>query len=94
MRCEETDKRIAVVRMIKIRYDSGVRFEIIWGTGDMKKRFLRGLMLIAVLLCCLTIGAYSLADAGNFSGGSDWGGGGSDWGGGSSSWTTNCRSCC
>ena len=50
----------------------------------MKKRFLRGLILIAVLLCCLTIGAYSLADAGNFSGGSDWGGGGSDWGGGSS----------
>lgn len=53
----------------------------------MKKRVRHGLILIAVLLCCLTLGAYSLADAGNFSGGSDWGGGGSDWGG-SSSWDT------
>jgi len=52
----------------------------------MKKRIRHGLILIAVLLCCLTLGAYSLADAGNFSGGSDWGGGGSSWGGGSSSW--------
>lgn len=49
----------------------------------MNKLVRRGLFLLAVLLCCLTIGAYSLADAGNFSGGSDWGGGGSSWGGGS-----------
>jgi len=55
----------------------------------MKKRFRRTLILTAVLICCLLLGAYSLADAGNFSGGSDWGGGGSDWGSsdwGSSSW--------
>ncbi len=56
----------------------------------MNKRSVRWLILLAVLLCCLTLGAYSLADAGNFSGGSDWGGGGSSWGGssdwGSSSW--------
>ena len=57
----------------------------------MKKRVRLGLILIAVLLCCMTLGAYSLADAGNFSGGSDWGGGGSswgssDWGSSSSSW--------
>ena len=51
----------------------------------MKRRVRHGLILLAVLLCCLTLGAYSLADAGNFSGGSDWGGGGSSWGG-SSSW--------
>ena len=52
----------------------------------MKKRVRLGLFLLAALLCCLTLGAYSLADAGNFSGGSDWGGGGgSDWGS-SSSW--------
>lgn len=49
----------------------------------MKKRVRLGVLLLAVLLCCLTLGAYSLADAGNFSGGSDWGGGGSSWGGGS-----------
>jgi len=56
----------------------------------MKNRFRRGLILIAVLLFCLTIAAYSLADAGSFSGGSDWGGGGSSWGGssGSSGWDT------
>ena len=56
----------------------------------MKKRVRLGLILMAVLLCSLTLGAYSLADAGNFSGGSDWGGGGSSWGssdwGSSSSW--------
>ena len=57
----------------------------------MKKRVRLGLILLAALLCCLTLGAYSLADAGNFSGGSDWGGGGSswgssDWGSSSSSW--------
>ena len=57
----------------------------------MKKRVQLGLILLAALLCCLTLGAYSLADAGNFSGGSDWGGGGSswgssDWGSSSSSW--------
>ncbi|NLI54569.1 MAG: transport protein [Clostridiales bacterium] len=54
----------------------------------MKKQFRRTLLLIVVLLCCLTLGAYSLADAGNFSGGSDWGGGGgsSDWGSSGSSW--------
>ena len=52
----------------------------------MKIRFRQTIFLIAVLLCCLTLGAYSLADAGNFSGGSDWGGGGSSWGGGSTSW--------
>ena len=52
----------------------------------MKKRIRLGLITIAVLLCCLTLGAYSLADAGNFSGGSDWGGGGSSWSGGGSSW--------
>ena len=49
----------------------------------MKKRVRLGVLLLAVLLCCLTLGAYSLADAGNFSGGSDWGGGGSSWSGGS-----------
>ena len=58
----------------------------------MKKRMRHGLILIAVLLCCLTLGAYSLADAGNFSGGSDWGGGGSSWGGGSSSWDSGSSS--
>lgn len=59
----------------------------------MKKRMRYGLILIAVLLCCLTLGAYSLADAGNFSGGSDWGGGGgSSWGGGSSSWDSGWSS--
>ncbi len=57
----------------------------------MKKRFKRYLALIVVVLCCLMLGAYSLADAGNFSGDTDWGGGGSDWGSsdwdsGSSSW--------
>jgi hypothetical protein len=52
----------------------------------MKRRFWQGLILIAVLVCCLTLGAFSLADAGNFSGGSDWGGGGSSWSSGSSSW--------
>ncbi len=52
----------------------------------MKRRIRHGLILIAVLLCCLTLGAYSLADAGNFSGGSDWGGGGSSWSSGGSSW--------
>ncbi|HWP21593.1 MAG TPA: Tim44-like domain-containing protein [Candidatus Cryosericum sp.] len=50
----------------------------------MKIRFRQTIILIAILLCCLTLGAYSLADAGNFSGGSDWGGGGSSWSGGSS----------
>ncbi len=57
----------------------------------MKKRFRRTLLLIAALLVCLTLGAYSLADAGNFSGGSDWGGGGSDWGG-SSDWGSSSSS--
>ncbi|MEA5048465.1 MAG: TIM44-like domain-containing protein [Eubacteriales bacterium] len=56
----------------------------------MKKRFARVLITAFALVFCLTLGAYSLADAGNFSGGSDWGGGGSSWGGGSdwgsSSW--------
>ncbi len=55
-----------------------------------KKRFARLLILFFALIFCLSFGAFSLADAGNFSGGSDWGGGGSDWGGssdwGSSSW--------
>ena len=55
-----------------------------------KKRFARLLILLFALILCLSLGAYSLADAGNFSGGSDWGGGGSDWGGssdwGSSDW--------
>ena len=55
-----------------------------------KKRFARLLILLLALALCLTLGAYSLADAGNFSGGSDWGGGGSSFGGssdwGSSSW--------
>ncbi len=55
----------------------------------MKKQYRRWLILIALLICCLTLGAYSLADAGNFSGSSDWGGGDSSWGSsdwGSSSW--------
>jgi len=52
----------------------------------MKKRFKRYLALLVVALCCLMLGAYSLADAGNFSGDSDWGGGGSDWGSSSSDW--------
>jgi len=55
-----------------------------------RKRFVRLLILLFALAFCLSLGAYSLADAGNFSGGSDWGGGGSSWGGGSdwgsSSW--------
>lgn len=62
----------------------------------MKKRTARILALIAVLILCLSLGVYSLADAGNFSGDSDWGGsgGGSDWGSssdwdsGSSSWSS------
>ena len=49
----------------------------------MKKRTRLLLLVMAALLCCLTLGAYSLADAGNFSGGSDWGGGGSSWSSGS-----------
>ena len=57
----------------------------------MKKRVRLGVLLLAVLLCCLTLGAYSLADAGNFSGGSDWGGGGSSWGG-SSDWGSSSSS--
>ena len=51
----------------------------------MKKRVRLGVLLLAVILCYLTLGAYSLADAGNFSGGSAWGGSGSSWGG-SSDW--------
>ncbi len=55
-----------------------------------RMRFARLLILLLALALCLTLGAYSLADAGNFSGGSDWGGGGSSFGGGSdwgsSSW--------
>lgn len=58
-----------------------------------KKRFARILILFFALIFCLTLGAYSLADAGNFSGGSDWGGGGSSFGGGSdwgsSSWDSS-----
>lgn len=58
-----------------------------------KKRFARILILLFALTLCLSLGAYSLADAGNFSGGSDWGGGGSDWSGssdwGSSSWDSD-----
>lgn len=56
----------------------------------MKKRFKRYLALLILALCCLTIGAYSLADAGNFSGDTDWGGGGSDWG--SSDWGSDSSS--
>ncbi|MEN6339131.1 MAG: TIM44-like domain-containing protein, partial [Clostridiaceae bacterium] len=54
----------------------------------MKKRTKQLLAALIVVLCCLMLGAYSLADAGNFSGGSDWGGGGgsSDWGSSSSDW--------
>lgn len=58
----------------------------------MKKRFKRYLVLFAVVLCCLTIGAYSLADAGNFSGDTDWGGGSSDWGSSSSDWDSGSSS--
>ena len=57
----------------------------------MKKRVRLGVLLLAVILCYLTLGAYSLADAGNFSGGSDWGGGGSSWGG-SSDWGSSSSS--
>lgn len=52
----------------------------------MKKRIRRGLVILAAIILCLTLGAYALADAGNFSGGSDWGGGSSDWGSSSSDW--------
>ena len=62
----------------------------------MKKRTARILAMIAVLLLCMALGAYSLADAGNFSGDSDWGGGGSDWGssdwGSSSDWDSGTSS--
>ena len=61
----------------------------------MKKRTARILALIAVLLLCMALGAYSLAGAGNFSGDSDWGGG-SDWGssdwGSSSDWDSGTSS--
>lgn len=52
----------------------------------MKKRTKRLLAALMVVICCLVLGAYSLADAGNFSGDTDWGGGGSDWGSSSSDW--------
>ena len=52
----------------------------------MKKRTKRLLATLLIVICCLMLGAYSLADAGNFSGGSDWGGGGSDWGSSGSDW--------
>lgn len=53
----------------------------------MKKRTKRLLAALIIVICCLMLGAYSLADAGNFSGGSDWGGGGgSDWGSSGSDW--------
>ena len=52
----------------------------------MKRRFGRWSALLIAVLCCFLITAYSLADAGNFSGDSDWGGGGSDWGSSSSDW--------
>ena len=64
----------------------------------MKKRTKQLLAALIVVLCCLMLGAYSLADAGNFSGDTDWGGGGSDWGGssdwgsGSSSWDSGSSS--
>ena len=58
----------------------------------MKKRFKRYLALLAVALCCLMLGAYSLADAGNFSGDTDWGGGSSDWGSSSSDWDSGSSS--
>jgi endogenous inhibitor of DNA gyrase (YacG/DUF329 family) len=58
----------------------------------MKKRFKRSFALVVVVLCCLMLGAYSLADAGNFSGDTDWGGGGSDWGSSSSDWGSSSSS--
>ena len=56
--------------MIGKEKDNGIvtTSERIQGVYRMKKRMRYSLILIAVLLCCLTLGAYSLADAGNFSG--------------------------
>lgn len=59
----------------------------------MKRRTRRLLAALIVVICCLMLGAYSLADAGNFSGGSDWGGGGgSDWGSSGSDWGSSSSS--
>ena len=55
----------------------------------MKKGF--AILLAALLLCVLLLPASSIADLGDFSGGSDFGGG-SDWGGsdwGGSSWSSS-----
>lgn len=45
------------------------------------------LLLILVLLSCMFV-VYAIADAGSFSGRSDYGGGG-DWGGGGSDWSSD-----
>ena len=58
----------------------------------MKKRTVRLLAALLVVICCLMLGAYSLADAGNFSGDTDWGGGGSDWGSSGSDWGSSSSS--
>ena len=53
----------------------------------MKRRYQRILIIIALLVLGLCFSAVSIADAGNFTGGDDWGGsssGSSDWG--SSDW--------
>lgn len=53
-----------------------------------KQRLLAGLLVLILLLAMVFAPGAGLADAGNFSGGSDYGGGGgsSDWGGSSSDW--------
>lgn len=56
----------------------------------MRKRLKWIAALSAILVICLLAASLSLADAGGFSGDTDWGGGDSDWGGssdwGSSDW--------
>lgn len=58
----------------------------------MKQRFLRVFALVLIALCLLGAGAAARADAGNFSGGSDYGGGSSSWSGGDSSWDSGSSS--
>ena len=58
----------------------------------MKQRFLRVFALVLIALCLLSVGAAARADAGSFSGGSDYGGGSSSWGGGDSSWGSDSSS--
>lgn len=58
----------------------------------MKKKVIKSLSLLLVMIFVLSFTTIGLADAGGFSGGSDYGGGGSssDWGSsGSSSWSDN-----